>query len=87
MEGDTGQEILGSRLKWAAAIMTLVFLGLGIAVLRHGPSAMASSPAEVEWVSTEVPGATTMVYQDEETGLTVIWMMEEDADENGNVDT
>ena len=79
--------ILGSRLTWAAAIMSVGFVALGLAVLQSGVTRVAAAPVEVEWVDTEVPGATTMVYQDEETGLTVIWMMEEDTDTDGNVGT
>lgn len=86
-DAEGGAGILGSRLKWAAAIMSTVFIALGLAVMQAGTVTATVGPAEVEWVSTEVPGASTMVYQDEETGLTVIWMMEEDTDENGNVDT
>lgn len=85
--GEAGIGILGSRLKWAAAMMTLVFVLLGLAVMRTRNTLVAVSPAEVEWVDTDVPGATTMVYQDDETGLTVIWMMEEETDEHGNVKT
>lgn len=85
---DSGQHwILGSRLKWAAAIMIVGFVALGLAVLQSGVPQVAAAPVEVEWVDTEVPGATTMVYQDDETGLTVIWMMEEDTDTDGNVGT
>ena len=42
----------------------------------------AAPGVEVEWAETELPGAATMVYHDEETGLTVIWLVEgEEADE------
>ena len=37
---------------------------------------MAAVPAVVESVETDLPGAMTMVYQDKDTGLTVIWVQE-----------
>ena len=39
----------------------------------------ATSPqlAEVESVETDVPGATTMIYEDEENELVVIWLLSE----------
>ena len=70
----------GSRLQWAGGMIAAVFLILGAWVLIPGPAQDAgiakSMPAEVEWVETAVPDAMTMVYQDDETGLTVIWIME-----------
>ena len=68
----------GSRLKWVVAMGSVVFVILGGGILRILSSATIEQVTEVEWVETEVPGAMTMVYQDDETGLTVIWMMEED---------
>ncbi len=41
---------------------------------------------DVEWVETELAGATPMVYQDTETGWTVIWVLapEEDDEHAGS---
>jgi anti-sigma factor RsiW len=33
---------------------------------------------EVEWVETDLPGAMSMVYEDADTGLTVIWVLVEE---------
>ena len=41
--------------------------------------------ADVEWVDTEVAGASTMVYHDADVNLTVIWLMEKEGP--GDVDS
>lgn len=68
----------GSRLKWVVAMGSVCFVLLGGGIVRNLISPTIEQVTEVEWVETEVPGAMTMVYQDDDTGLTVIWMMEED---------
>ena len=89
--GDTVPWISGSRLWWTGATVALLFLLLGVWALRRGPSPgpgfARTAPAEVEWVETDLPHAMTMVYQDEETGLTVIWVMEEEKPEPAHVDS
>ena len=36
-----------------------------------------STLTRIDWAETEVPGASTMVYQDEESGLAVVWVIDE----------
>jgi anti-sigma-K factor RskA len=87
-EAETG--FWGSRLAWASAMMTVVLVALGvwIAANRPGmPALAATEPAEVEWVETDLPGAMTMVYQDDDTGLTVIWVQEDENGEPANVES
>lgn len=84
--------VLGSRVQWVGATMVAVLVGLTVwsGIRSMGPSAPASlgsTVAEVEWMETDVPGATTMLYQDEETGLTVIWMIEPNEGDPGHVET
>jgi len=79
--------ILSSRLKWVAAMISILFVVLGIGTVRNLTPVAIQQPTEVEWVETEVPGAMTMVYQDDETGLTVIWMMEEDDRDTRHVES
>jgi anti-sigma factor RsiW len=70
------------RLKWAGG---LAGLGLAAVLGFYAWQMMRSSGAmvadadgtqanRVEWVVAEIPGATTMIYTDTETDLTVIWM-------------
>ncbi len=80
----------GSRLGWASAMMTVVLVALGIWIgtSRPGvPEVAAAEPAVVEWVETELPGAMTMVYQDDDTGLTVIWVQEDENGETANAES
>ncbi|MCB1070428.1 MAG: hypothetical protein KDL31_08730 [Kiritimatiellae bacterium] len=78
------------RMAWAAAMLGLVSLGLYLiagfqlhqgTLMAHGQS---GAPAEVEWAESGVPGATMMIFADQETGMTVIWM---DVEQNGNNDS
>ena len=69
------------RFRVAGAVAALVVIGiLGLSAWRllegPGASSFAATPLSerVEWVIAEVPGASTMIYTDPETELTVIWM-------------
>lgn len=74
--------LLASRFRWAGALAAVFVIGLiswSIVQVAKTPGAMTARldrevPAKVEWVVAEVPGATTMIYTDTETELTVIWM-------------
>jgi anti-sigma factor RsiW len=73
--------LFGSRLRWvgsAAALLTVFAMGAWLfSTAIVAPPRVA---ADVEWVDTEVKGASTMIYHDDDVGLTVIWLMEQ---ENG----
>lgn len=64
-----------------AAALLLIFVGVfWIAtqqIGRYGNEKVAES--SVLWVETFVPDSSAMVYQDEGTGLTVIWMIEDES--------
>jgi anti-sigma factor RsiW len=72
---------LGARTLWAGGLAAVCVLGLALSVwwLRGGaadPAYMAEVDGPgVEWVETDLPGAASMVYRDEETGCTVIWIL------------
>ncbi|NCC52890.1 MAG: hypothetical protein EOM20_16990 [Spartobacteria bacterium] len=68
-----------------ALICTVIIAGLRFYPYSAGPETTAEPNTQVEWVETDVPGATAMVYEDEETGLTVIWVIttENGEEENG----
>ena len=79
---------LHSRPVYAFAMIALVSIviigGLRMFSDHALPVKIAERNTEVEWVETDVPGATAMVYEDEKTGLTVIWVIsEEDDEKNG----
>jgi anti-sigma factor RsiW len=81
--------VFNSRWSWAAATLVMVLTAAGIGIWQHRPAIKAAGvkpavSAEVEWAETEIPGASTMVFQDEETGLTVIWLVEGNEAENGH---
>lgn len=82
---------VGWRPAWvmaAAAVLILGMLSVSMWRLATGRAPDAASLASggnetyrrVEWVKAELPGATTMIYTDEETDITVIWM---DVAQNG----
>lgn len=72
------------RFRWAFALSILaVGAVLGLSVrhewARHTREWVAAGPEgspanRVAWVVAEIPGATTMIYTDTETDMTVIWM-------------
>jgi anti-sigma factor RsiW len=72
------------RLRWAAGLAGLFMLAMaGTAVWQVGRGGFAVTRAvpdvppaaeRVEWVVAGLPGATTMIYTDSETDMTVIWM-------------
>ncbi len=77
--------LLHSRPVYAFAMVAIVSVmimaGLRMFSGRVQTVKIAERNTEVEWVETDIPGATAMVYEDEETGLTVIWVITEEDDE------
>ena len=78
---------LTARMQWAgawAAVLLVAATGWwwwqGAATVPGGGIALADR-TEVEWVETDLPDAMTMVYEHDETGLTVIWVLMGDDDE------
>jgi anti-sigma factor RsiW len=77
------------RLRWASIAAAVVVAAglLSIVVLRR-PSApeVAAAPqgSRVEWVETGLPGASPMVYEDEESGMVIIWVVEANNKEGGH---
>ena len=59
---------------WAgvAACTCLVAVALVVPALRSAPVAVAE--AEIEYVDSELPGVSPMVYTDHESGWTVVWL-------------
>ncbi|MBP7829852.1 MAG: zf-HC2 domain-containing protein [Kiritimatiellae bacterium] len=74
----------GLSLRWAAAALSVLVVAAAVVVglrFRAGEGAapaLARAPASaVEWVETGLPEASTMVYEDQESGLVVIWVQEQ----------
>ena len=69
---------IGAPLRWAAAALLVMILGSGLFLnFQKGAVGMARAGAtEVEFVETGLPDATPMVYEDAESGWTVIWVVE-----------
>ena len=90
----SGASWAAPRVWLGAAAAVLVMCGaLWILAGHSGRTARlaaadpAQAPAEVEWAETSLPGASTMVYRDEETGLTIIWLVEADEPEQEGADS
>ncbi len=78
------------RLRWAGAIVAAVLLGVtAIYVLQQRHAAAVASVSEkggatVEFVEASDPNSSTMVYEDAETGWTVIWVASTDTEAEGS---
>jgi anti-sigma factor RsiW len=70
--------VIGAPLRWAAAALLIMIVGSGIFLNLHkGVVEMArANTTHVEFVETGLPDATPMVYEDAESGWTVIWVVE-----------
>lgn len=72
------------RVLTAIAVFGLL-LAVGLYhVWRQQPAQAATMATVVEFVETELPNAAPMVYQDNETGWTVIWVVEANHKESGH---
>ena len=76
----------GGRLKWAAAFTGLALVGMGLWAALQPRSSSVSLAQEmatpvVEWAEAELPGTSTMVYEDAESDTVVIWLMAENGAE------
>ncbi|MDQ8201967.1 hypothetical protein [Pelagicoccus sp. SDUM812003] len=82
-EADTGGTLLSfaSYLRPLAAAAAIAIVGVAAWIgFDQTESASASiEPAVVEFVSTDLPDASTFVYSDEESGWTVVWVETDNA--------
>ena len=92
LEPDAGPAqpaVFGSRVRWATAMVMVLFAALGAWVVLRAPEPGSGmdrvEAAEVEWVETDLPGASTMVYRDADTEMTVIWLLDANDAESTHV--
>jgi anti-sigma factor RsiW len=80
---------LGMLLPWATATLLIMILGSGLLLtFQLRPAGMdRAGETQVEFVETGLPDATPMVYEDAESGWTVIWIMEANGKGGGNAGT
>jgi len=77
------------RLKWVGAMAAAFLIITGSWMMWRSPdpagwgTIAAADRTEVEWVETDLPDAMSMVYEDADTGLTIIWVL---VHENGEED-
>ncbi len=77
------QELL---LAGAAAALLIVSLFIYLGFSRQGdPSPVMVQAAEVEFLETGIPGATPVVFVDSVTGMTVLWVVEEDTSDSREI--
>jgi len=78
--------VLGAPLRWAATTLLIMILGSGLFLtFQKSPAGMAQAGATgVEFVETGLPDAAPMVYEDAESGWTVIWIVEANGKEGGH---
>ena len=82
-ERQVSAPLFGLSLRWAAVMVSVLVVGaaLGLGVwFRSGralPIIAHAPAAAVEWVETGLPKASTMVYEDQESGMVVIWVLEQ----------
>lgn len=77
LAGAPEREIPAFWARWAVLAATLLILfgaGLLSVNLLSPPNAIADEP-RVKWVEPELPDASAMVYEDQESGSVVIWLV------------
>jgi len=78
---ETSPSFSGLPFRWAAGLASVLLIGIASWLYFKaevspvaGSTASSEAVSRVEWVVAEVPGATTMIYTDAETDMTIIWM-------------
>ena len=86
--------VFGWKLQWAAVMLVFVVMGLGWFLMKRAPTtqtaAAGARPAEttvVEMVESGLPGASTVVYEDNDSGMMVIWLLPSEEKEKKHVDS
>lgn len=78
----------GGNLVWTGAAAALLVFSTGVYFWisnRTDEQEIEYGITSVEYVETEIPDATPVVYVDSETGLTIIWIVEPDDAEGRDI--
>ncbi len=78
----------GGNLVWSGAAAALLVFSTGVYFWisnRTDEQEIEYGITRVEYVETEIPDATPVVYVDSETGLTIIWIVEPDDAEGRDI--
>jgi predicted anti-sigma-YlaC factor YlaD len=75
--------VLGAPWRWAAMTLLVMILSCGL-FIHFQKRTMRGGATQVEFVETGLPDATPMVYEDAESGWTVIWIVEANGKEGGH---
>ena len=83
-----GYAVAWPRLRWVAVPVVLLLAAVATPLVFRRPLsppvAAANPRTEVEMVETSLPGAMMMVYEDQESGMTMIWVVEANGKEQGH---
>ncbi|MFH0879666.1 MAG: zf-HC2 domain-containing protein [Lentisphaerota bacterium] len=85
--------VFGWQLQLGSAILALVVVGFGVHLWSRASSlpvaarAPASSATTVEMVESGLPGASTVVYEDSNSGMMVIWLLTAEDKEKKHADS
>jgi hypothetical protein len=71
-------------LPWAGAAATVVLVTIGYFLLLS-PEAKIPIGGSVEYVETDLPGASTVVYVDVESGWNIVWVVESVPDSDRHI--
>jgi predicted anti-sigma-YlaC factor YlaD len=72
-----------SIIRWASAAAAVIAISLGVRFVVQEPSLETYAfHNEVEFVETDIPNSSPVVYVDDESGWTIVWILEsQDLDE------
>jgi anti-sigma-K factor RskA len=71
-------------LPWAAATTTVALVAIGY-LLQFSPETRLTGGGAVEYVDTDLPGASTIVYVDDESGWNIVWVVELGSDSGSRI--
>ncbi len=78
---------LSFPLPWISAVAALIMVGIGLTFVRPNPldrEIVQHMAENVEYVETDIVGATPVVFVDDESGWTVVWVVESGAEIPGD---
>lgn len=71
---DTAQPSRVPLWGWVGAASCACLLVVAVLIPALGPAPVTLAEAEIEYVDSELPGVSPMVYTDHESGWTIVWL-------------